>query len=77
MTPKAKIEYICTAANESMGYFSYRVGELGVEKIVARDEDYGGHGLLFYDVYYANDEIHATIGGRFVELIGYFPKENE
>lgn len=64
-----------TASPSDHGWIKKEVGIFGVVKIEVRVENFGDHGILFYDVYGLDSELLYTIGGRYVEFIEYFVKD--
>lgn len=66
------IHAICGAeparANEDP--FAFQVGMNGVTKIERREENYGDHGLLWFDIFKGSRRA-ASMNGRHVAVVAY------
>lgn len=50
--------------------WGFTIGHDGVTKIEHREDNYGDHGLLWFDVF-KGDSLYASMGGRHVAVILY------
>ena len=71
-----KILWICGFNPKEDGALPtfFQVGANGVSKIEAETEDYGDHGLGWFNVYFG-DELLQRMAARAVAEIRYFPAD--
>lgn len=72
MTPARFIHAIHGAEPQRDGEYPsfYAVGRRGVTRIERREDNYGDHGLLWFDVY-EGDRLVASMSGRHVSEVSY------